>query len=109
MAGVLRAWVQSFRTAGEEFPGSLLWAVNKKHHFLATVVVCTSKVGRHSRAAIKQAEKAENRDFRQVRSGMQSVWASPQQGGQSGQKVWPRSGRAGKWVTEAAKYVVLLV
>ena len=109
MAGVLRAWVQSFRTAGEEFPGSLLWAVNKKHQFFATVVVCTSKVGRHSRAAIKQAEKAENRDFRQVRSGMQSVWASPQQGGRSGQKVWRRSGRAGKWVTEAAKHVVLLV
>ena len=73
------------------------------------VVVCTSKVGRHSRAAIKQAEKAENRDFRQVRSGMQSVWASPQQGGQSGQKVWCRSGRAGKLVTEAAKDNVLLV
>ena len=68
----------------------------QKHQFFATVVVCTSKVGRHSRAAIKQAEKAENRDFRQVRSGMQSVWASPQQGGQSGQKVWRRSGRAGK-------------
>ena len=87
----------------------LVLSCEQKHQFFAMVVVCTSKVGRHSRAAIKQAEKAENRDFRQVRSGMQSVWASPQQGGQSGQKVWRRSGRAGKWVTEAAKHVVLLV
>ena len=87
----------------------LVLSCEQKHQFFATVVVCTSKVGRHSRAAIKQAEKAENRDFRQVRSGMQSVWASPQQGGQSGQKVWHRSGRAGKWVTEAAKHVVLHV
>ena len=41
----------------------LVLSCEQKHQFFATGVVCTSKVGRHSRAAIKQVEKAENRDF----------------------------------------------
>ena len=81
----------------------------QKHQFFATVVVCTSKVGRHSRAAIKQAEKAENRDFRQVRSGMQSVWASPQQGARAVRRCGAGLVELEKWVTEAAKHVVLLI
>ena len=88
----------------------LVLSVNKK----APVVChgggfCTSKVGRHSRAAIKQAEQAENRDFRQIRSGMQSVWASPQQGARAVRRCGAALVELEKWVTEAAKYVELLL
>ena len=88
----------------------LVLSVNKK----APVVChgggfCTSKVGRHSRAAIKQAEQAENRDFRQIRSGMQSVWASPQQGARAVRRCGAALVELEKWVTEAAKHVELLL
>ena len=70
---------------------------------------CISKLGRPSRAAIKQAEKAENRDFCQVLSGMQSVWASPQQGARAVRRCGAALVELEKWVTEAAKYVELLL
>lgn len=74
------------------------------------MVVCTSKVGRHSRAAIKQPEKAENRDFRQVRSGMQSLWAEARsRGARAVRRCGTGLVELEKWVTEAAKHVVLLV
>ena len=87
----------------------LVLSCEQKHQFVATVVVCTSKNGRHSRAAIKQAEKADNRDFRQVRSGMQSVWASPQQGARAVRRCGTGLVELDKRVTKAAKHVVLLV
>ena len=108
MAGVLRLG-PIIPNCRRRVSWKLVLSCEQEHQFFATGVVCTSKVGRHSRAAIKQVEKAENRDFGKSALACRVSGPPRSRGARAVRRCGTGLVELEKWVTEAAKLFVLLV